>query len=458
MTRLRTSIAVTLLALSVAAPATAQAPQQETGSQPKTLDELLEMVRTGMSAEQQEIEQREAEFRQAKEQQQRLLREAEQAQAAEEKRGATLEHDFDDNEKKLAEQEELLRQKLGTMGELFGVIRTVAGDAHSHIVSSITTAQFPQQAAPLAQLAQTKALPSVQQLEELWYTIQHEMTESGKVVRFPTTVVGANGQERKTDVVRVGVFNAVGDGRYLRWESDVQKLVELPRQPARRYLDTVSDLLKAKKGLVRFAIDPSRGSILDLLVQTPSFRERLAYGGLIGVIIMILGAAAVAIGLARFVVLAVVGNRVRRQQSRDAPNEDNPLGRVLAVYAANPGLDPEALELKMDEAIMREQAKLERFLWLIKVISVVAPLLGLLGTVTGMIKTFQAITLFGAGDPKLMAGGISEALVTTMQGLIVAIPLVLMHSWLSSMSRRVMDVLGEQSTGIVARKAEERVT
>jgi biopolymer transport protein ExbB len=253
--------------------------------------------------------------------------------------------------------------------------------------------------------------------------------------------------------VRVGVFNAVSRGKYLAWQPDVRKLTEIARQPPSRYVSTVGDLESATD-TVRFAIDPSRGSILSLLVQTPDTIERLQYGGIIGYLIIGLGVLGFIIGLLRLVYLFLVGSRVRSQQKAAEPKANNPLGRVLAVAKQNPDLDTESLELKLDEAILREQAGLERFLWLIKVVSVVAPLMGLLGTVTGMIRTFQAITLFGTGDPKLMAGGISEALVTTMLGLIVAIPLVLMHSWVSSMSRDLMDVIGEQSAGIIARRVE----
>jgi biopolymer transport protein ExbB len=143
-----------------------------------------------------------------------------------------------------------------------------------------------------------------------------------------------------------------------------------------------------------------------------------------------------------------------QQRHLDHPKPDNPLGRVLTVYQQNRGVDPETLELKLDEVVMRESSQIERFLWLVKTVSVVAPLMGLLGTVTGMIQTFQAITLFGAGDPKMMAGGISEALVTTMLGLITAIPLVLLHATLANSARRINDILEEQSTGFVAIESE----
>jgi biopolymer transport protein ExbB len=126
----------------------------------------------------------------------------------------------------------------------------------------------------------------------------------------------------------------------------------------------------------------------------------------------------------------------------------------MSVYTDNKDIDIETLELKLDEAILRESAPLETGLNFIKVLYVVAPLLGLLGTVVGMIATFQMITLFGTGDPRMMAGGISTALVTTVLGLVVAIPLTLLHAFLQGKSKALIQILEEQAAGIIARLAE----
>ena len=128
----------------------------------------------------------------------------------------------------------------------------------------------------------------------------------------------------------------------------------------------------------------------------------------------------------------------------------------MQMYAGDRDADMETLQLKLDYAVIKEVPKLEGALNIVKVLAAVAPLMGLLGTVIGMIVTFQAITLFGTGDPKLMAGGISQALVTTVLGLIAAIPLLLLHAFAANASRRVSQVLEEQSAGMVAEYAEGR--
>ncbi len=419
-----------------------------------SIDELLERVRSGWRAEQQENERREKDFRKARTNQKQLLEKANADLAAEERRSDQLEKDFENNELKIAEKEDTLAQRLGTLGELFGVVRQVAGDTRSQVENSLISAEYPGRIEFLDALGQSKALPSIQELEKLWATLLQEMSESSAVSRFRTNIVKVNGEEVEQEVIRVGAFNAISGGQYLKWIADVGKLGEIGRQPAPKYVDTIADLESATSGITRFAIDPARGQILALLVSTPSFRERIDFGGTVGYAIIVLGSLTFVLGFFRLAYVSIVSRKVAAQKKSSEPNEGNPLGRVLGIYGRNQSMDTETLELKLEEQVLKETAKIEGFLWLIKVVSAVAPLMGLLGTVTGMINTFQIITLFGTGDPKMMASGISEALVTTMLGLLVAIPLVLMHALLSSMAKGVTTILEEQSTGLIATQSE----
>jgi biopolymer transport protein ExbB len=279
------------------------------------------------------------------------------------------------------------------------------------------------------------------------------MTQSGKIHTFNREVVLANGERKNADVTRVGGFNLIADGKYLEYIDETGTVAELIRQPATRYLSTVEALTTSKE-TTAFALDPTGGSILSLLVQAPDTRERVDQGGPVGYIILAIGAVGLLIALVRFINLVSVGAKVNRQLKTDKASSDNPLGRVMQVKDDNPNLDTETLELKLSESILRELPKLSSMLTLIKIISVVAPLIGLLGTVTGMINTFQAITLFGTGDPKLMAGGISQALVTTVHGLLVAIPKVFLFAYLNSRSKNIINILQQESTGIIAQRSE----
>ena len=422
----------------------------------KSLDQLLVEVREGRAQDREENQRRIQEFQNKRNEQAALLRRERAERNRQESLSDTLEKTFQDNELQIAALEQQLRQRQGSLGELFGVVRQVAGDTRGVVENSITSAQIPGRTAPLDALAQSKQLPNMERLRDLWFKLQQEMTETGKTVRFTTQVVKPDGQSEPREVVRVGAFTAISDGQFLKWDPPTASLQELSRQPGGRYLRAASNYEGTTVGIAEVAIDPSKGSILGLLVQAPTARERVDQGGIIGYVIITLGVIGVLMSIERFSRLFLVGRKMQAQTHSETPRTDNPLGRVMAVYEENPDADTETLELRLDESVLREVPKLERFLTTIKVLSAIAPLLGLLGTVTGMIETFQMITLFGTGDPKMMASGISEALVTTMLGLIVAIPLTFLHSICRDRSKSLVELLEEQSAGMVANRAEAR--
>lgn len=420
------------------------------------LDALLAKVREGYKTVSDEAGARQARFVAEKDQQAEKLAELHAEAERLSARSAELEAAFEEGEKQLTELQELLDKRMGDSGELFGAVREVAGDARGHLRSSITSAQYPDRVEQLAPIAESKALPTLEQLQTLWYLLHQELTAAGQVGRFEAEVVDAEGHTRKEQVTRVGSFNAVANGRYLIWDSDEQQLAELSRAPAERYAETAAALSDAKAGdLVVFGIDPARGAVLSMLVSTPTWRERIDQGGAVGYAIIALGSLAFVLALLRLAYLLVMSSLVERQARKaDTPRSNNPLGRVLIVYREHRDAELPVLERHLEDAVTRESNRVDRLAWLVRAVTVVAPLMGLLGTVTGMIQTFQAITLFGTGDPKLMAGGISEALVTTMLGLVVAIPLLLMHSGLAGLTKRITSVLYEQAAGLVALEAE----
>tara|TARA_R110002096_G_scaffold22675_38_gene72870 strand:+ start:912 stop:2285 length:1374 start_codon:yes stop_codon:yes gene_type:complete len=448
------SFCATLLAALLFAGAPAQAAESV------SLDDLLGKVKSGRVQDSKENAARIAEFKADKAQQQQKLANAIAERSREEERSQVLETEFEENDLKIVDLENALKERLGSLKELFGVLQQASGDARGQFESSLTQVQFPDRTGFLTELAkkmgQTSRLASLEEIERLWFELQREMTESGKVVTFPTTVISATGDEVQKDVTRIGAFNVVADGKYLQYVPETGRLLELGRQPQKRYLEKVEAFEATGSGVAPFGLDPSRGQILSLLVEAPDLRERIDQGGVVGYVIIGLGMLALLIALERLLMLTVTGMRVRAQAKKTDQPGNNPLGRVLKVYHDNPRADVETLELKLSEAILKETPKINRLLMFLKIIAVVAPLLGLLGTVTGMIITFQAITLFGTGDPKLMAGGISQALVTTVLGLCVAIPTVLLHTLVSSRARRVNQVLEEQATGMVAEQAERQ--
>lgn len=423
------------------------------------LDELLQQLEQGKIAQSEQNKQREAEFVAKRGEQDDLLKQAVATRTAEEKRSERLETQFEENEFKLADLNEALTKRMGSLKELFGVLQQVSGDTKSKFQNSVISAEISGREAFLEDLAKkmgsSSKLASIEEIEKVWFELQREMTASGKVTRFSRDVVMANGDKVNKEVVRVGTFNLVSDGKYLEYISETGSVAELVRQPSGRYLQSAAAIQANPGQQVEFALDPTGGSILGMLVQAPSAQERVEQGGSVGYVILGVGLVGLLIALERFAYLMLVGAKVRRQLKSDVASDDNPLGRVLKVKDQYPNVASDTLELKLSEAILREVPKLTRNLTFIKIISVVAPLMGLLGTVTGMINTFQAITLFGTGDPKLMAGGISQALVTTVQGLIVAIPTVLLFTLLNTRSRNLINILQEQSAGLIAERSEK---
>lgn len=428
----------------------------------KSLDELLGFVKKGQVSEQKENRAREQRFAKDKANQASELKKAEAERTRQEELSAQLEDAFEANELLVAAKQTQLKEKLGTLAELFGHLTSTSGDLATNMEFSLTSSQYPGREAFLeeliAKMSGSDKLPSIEEIERVWYEINREMVESGKVVSFTAEVAKPNGDKIEQKVVRIGTFNVVSEeGKYLQFVPSKGSLEELSRQPSGPYLGWAKNLAAATDGMHKFGVDPTGptgGSFLAALINSPNLEERWHQGGYVGYAITAVGAFAFVLAIWRLIVLTTVGAKVSSQLKSDKANSNNPLGRVLKVHEDNPTMDTETLELKLSEGILKETPKLESGLTLLKIISAVAPLMGLLGTVTGMIITFQAITIFGAGDPKAMAGGISGALVTTVLGLLVAIPTVLLHTIVNGRAQRILHVLNEQTTGIIAEHTE----
>ncbi|WP_348760393.1 MotA/TolQ/ExbB proton channel family protein [uncultured Salinisphaera sp.] len=431
---------------------------QDDSSSGGTLQDLLETVRSEKQQEAKRNEQRIQTFLNQVDQRQALLAQAQSDLQAAESRQGRLQEAYAANEKKIGELQQTLDQRAGDFGEVFGVVRQVAGDLRSRLNGSLTSLEAPNRGGLLDAMADSKGLPPLSEVRQLWTVMLDEMVASGEVSRFEHAFVTPDGETENGEIVRVGTFNATVGSRYLRYNGETEELSVLARQPNSPwpgYAANLADAPTDSHSTVSGVVDPSRGAILGLLIQKPNLWERIQQGGLVGYIVIAVGIIGLIIAIERLIRLVRTEASMRRQRKKlDEPSDTNPLGRVLKAYHDNRSTDVESLQLKLDQAILADVPGLERGLSTIRVLSAVAPLLGLLGTVVGMIATFQAITLFGTGDPKLMADGISQALVTTVLGLVVAVPLVLIHSMLSGRSRRLIQMLEQQSTGLVAAHAE----
>lgn len=433
---------------SFTSPATAQV----------NLQSVLDAVRVERRKSAEENSRREAEFLAKRNEQRAELSRVKARKDAAKAETLRLEGLRDGNRATIADLSTKLDEANGEFRDLFGAARSAANDLNNTIETSLISAQFPGRGDALLKTAQSEKLPAIEELEYLWDTYMLEMVEQGKVATFDAPILDVKGNPSSATVTRIGPFVAFSNGEFLVYEKNDQgsvSLKKLTRQPTGNRKGLASNVENSSGGNhVRGIIDPSLGALLALTVEEPTLKERLDQGGPVGYTIVAMTVLGVAFGFFRLVMLILTNGAVRAQARSKKISKSNPLGRVMMAYEATDKADTDTVALRLDDAVLKEIPKLEGGLNFIKVLAAVAPLLGLLGTVIGMIQTFQAITLFGTGDPQIMAGGISAALVTTVLGLIGAIPLLFIHAFASGAAKGVTQTLEEKAAGIIAGHAE----
>ncbi|NNE57095.1 MAG: MotA/TolQ/ExbB proton channel family protein [Hellea sp.] len=447
------TVVLATTALLVTAPAQAQSIQ--------SISDLLNDIRNNSAEVDAQNREREAKFQAQANQRSSLLAEARQQQRQLESRANAVRGQLAANDNRIAELNSELEAATGEFKDVFGISRNKATEFKSLLDNSIITAEYPNRIALLDDIATSPGLPTPAKLNGFYELLLDEIRAQREVKTFSAKVANMNGGE-PTDVVRVGAFAIFTEdgGQFLNYTPTSKRKGQLALSPPKRPLGgapakAAKNVANASPGEVVVApIDPTRGTLVATFDRYPTMRERVNQGGWIGMLIIILLAVGVIFGILNILRLFAVSSSVRAQKRKSTPGK-NPLGRIMAAYEKVKNRDGEVVELALDEAILKESPKLERGLSLLKLGAGIAPLMGLLGTVTGMIKTFQAMTIFGTGDAQKMASGISEALVTTMLGLIAAIPLLILHSFCASLARGVQSTLEEQSAGIVARHVEE---
>ena len=415
------------------------------------LDLLVESVKTTASIRAKEDRARLNKFLSDKNKQQSLLDNMKYKLTLEERRSERLTKEYEDNDAQLSDLEEQLTLKLGSFGELFGIVRQTAGESKGQFALSLTNIEFPERIEFLGDLAERKSLdlPTTEELERLWYEILNELNQSGKVKSYNADILTKSGELVNQDILRIGVFNSVSNGNYLNLVTEQNLLEYLPKQPERSIRRSAKKLQKSDDYREVF-IDPTRGSLLTKLIDRDTWLERINAGGFVGYVIIIILILGLVMGALRFKFLNEESKSINKELETNQFADDSILGKLNSIYSKYSGDNPEDLESQLEDILAKATPPLEKNLSVIKLLAAVAPLLGLLGTVIGMIETFQAITLFGTGDPKLMAGGISQALVTTMLGLIAAVPLLFVHNILDSRSRAISQIYEEQAIGLLA--------
>lgn len=370
------------------------------------------------------------------------------------KQADQLSAQFSKNEDQLARLEEKLRLESGSLGEIFGVVRQNAKELQSDLSGSVTGADRQQLADVINDIVAAKSLPSMKQLIGLWHSMEEQIQASSEIAPITISYINGDGKTVQEKAVRLGTFGLVTEQGYVQWNNARKDAVAYDRQPEDGpTLTSLNDVLQGD--VKNVVLDPSHGTLTKQLALEPTMMDRLEAGGAVGNVIIALLVIGLIIAGYRGVTLTLARKQIKAQLKNPSQLTNNPLGRVLSVYSKEKKLTVEALELRLLEAVVDEQTQLERGLSMLKLLAALAPMLGLLGTVTGMIETFQVITQFGNGDPKVMAGGISMALVTTVLGLVAAMPLLLSHNILSSQAESIRNILEKQGISLVAEQAEQ---
>ena len=416
------------------------------------LENLLHSVKQTSNKEIIDEKKRLKEFVENKNQQKELLLQAKKDLKLENIETKRLKKLIEANEEILTSKEAELNVKIGDLGEMFGSVRQTSADFLTNYQRSFTASQFPQKEEIFTKFSNSKKLPTIEELTSFWHTMLDEIIQSGQVSTYQASVILQNGERNIQDVTRVGVFSAFSNGNFLKYSNDINSLIELSTQPSSAYTSNAKDFEASSNEIKSALVDPTRGTLFEMLGNNPTIMDRINQGGIVGYIIITLGVLGLLFAAYKIVFLNLIHTKIKKQQKNlENYDDSNSLGKIAGVFYKNVNDSINDLEIKIGEAILKETNHIKKGQSFVKLLAAVTPLLGLLGTVTGMIATFQAITLFGTGDPKLMAGGISTALITTVLGLVTAIPLLFAYTYISSKAEAIVSVLEEQSIGMLAK-------
>ena len=404
------------------------------------INALLELVKTNKSIYVNEDNKRLQSFLDKIEERTALLNDAKTKLENEKARNKKLEKQFEDNEKTLADLEEKLQIKIGVLGELFGVTRQFAGELAASSENSVVFYEFPKRLEVLKEISKIK-VHNLEELEQLWIAYFDEIVAGGEIKKIDTIITDPDGESFDGQIIRYGLFSTSYNNKFVTPASSLNSFKLLAKQPESNITRSLKKHARADD-YKEVAIDPTRGFLLSLYLDKPGWFQRIAQGKLIGFIIILIGLIGTAFSLFKIYKL--------REYSEEV--NDNSSGVISEMTKSlKSGDSRDSKENIIDEIIINYTGTLEWGSNWIKFFAAVAPLLGLLGTVIGMIETFQAITLFGTGDPKQMAGGISQALVTTMLGLIVAAPLLGMYTYISEKTTSILQIIEEKASYLLSK-------
>ena len=455
--RFHLSFLTAIIIISGSVPVSAQ--QEDTLIQLRSsIEQTRRQIQEEKKRNKEELQSQQEQLRQARDKQKRLIDEKVDLKFDISKSKLDLEN----KRRELSEFQDQKRQSALHWAE----VRIVAAEACrslSDLLNSLPPSQSRDKQKKLLSKMQSSLKKQNEQINitPLVELLNSILRESWTSAVFESQVRDAKGYTKDVRLLRLGQIlyayrsqsgevavaaNAPSEGRGYRWNSDI------PAGASESIKEVIGEK-KISPGRYTLPIDVTQHIAVEEGYLRDSLTGRLAAGGPVMLPLAIVGILAFILILERIIffirqgcnpagsaedILSAchAGNFQKAEQiARDNPNV---ISRTMLRCLSMRRQSAADMEDAIAESVLHELPRLERFLSSLAILAGVAPLLGLLGTVTGMISTFDTITIFGSGESTLMAGGISEALITTAAGLVIAIPILLIHSFLSSRSDNLL--------------------
>lgn len=385
-------------------------------------------------------------------QQANLAKQAKRNQALQQKM-AQLQEAIAANNKLILAKRKLANSDKSDLDKVFSEFRSASQDLRGQLNKSPLSATLPERALQLSPYSEATFEPDLAALKKLWLLFTEQMVASSKVSRLDAQVTMADGSKDTLAVTQIAGFTAfttLGPLLYQSGSESYQLLVSNSADITAR----IAGFSQPQAGFVSALVDPSAGALLQRATAQKAWWQVFSDAGIVGAIIVAVGIIGMLIGLFRLWVLSREAHKIKQQKQQLDNLTDNSLGRIMGVADRHEQSNADELARFLDEAILAELPECRKGLGSLAVLATIAPLLGLLGTVAGMIETFQAITAYGNSDPQVLSSGISQALLTTKFGLIAAVPLMLLHSLLTSKSDSIVHVIEHQSAGLLAQRQQ----
>ncbi|HOK41297.1 MAG TPA: MotA/TolQ/ExbB proton channel family protein [bacterium] len=309
--------------------------------------------------------------------------------------------------------------------------------------------------------------PNSENLKIIFNILLNEIKRGSQIIKFQGKFFNKEGKEDIGEIIRFGKIFAIfkNDNKFgfLGYSSSTNSFFELPIKLNSKFYKYIKKYFEEEKEIKYLPIDISGGNAIEIIKNKKNLIEHIKSGGIIVYPIILIGILAVFIIIERIIklnkylktnelIFKRINNLLDNQNELEnflKEANDNIFFKITKTILNNKEKDKKTIEELVEEKIMYELPELEKYLSTLNMFGAISPLLGLLGTVTGIITTFDIITIFGTGNPKLLSGGISEALVTTELGLIIAIPVLLAHNFLTNKVSKIINFIEKNSNNIL---------